>query len=257
MKTEKLFVPKPELLDFGTISSLVPVIGSTLGLFLMSVEAMVFVQFKSLPSDIRFYVSIVSAFLMAFGGEVGTISNTVEIFRKYIQSKMSTKFEWEIITIWDWTGLIISALATLLAMFIASSTRPDSITSWAQFFSEWLLVPLMIVAVGDVYAGVMELGLRVGTFELRMRHWLDAAQEWRESQLAMQIVPKPEPVNLKCWCGAKVTSFEHYNQHLELHKQQSLEFETLKEAKEHFEQIAIADADFSIPSVADIAKWRV
>jgi len=270
MNEEKFYVPKPKLLDFGTISILIPVIVSSLGLFLMSVEAMVFVQFKSLPENMRFYVSIASAFFMAFGGEVGTISNTVEVFRKYIQSKMSVKFEWEVVTIWDWTGLGVSAAATLLAMFIASSTRPDNITDWTQIFSEWLIIPLMIVAVGDVYAGMMELGLRLGTFELRMREWIVREEEWRQqkiyeykleqSNLHTKVLPQVEEQvaddNLKCWCGALVASFEDYNQHLELHKSEARKFDSLKDAQQYFLDNVIEDADFALPSPADIAKWR-
>lgn len=270
MSKEAFYIPKPKLLDIGTVSILAPVIVSALGLFLMSVEAMVFVQFKSLPHGIRFYISIASAFCMAFGGEVGTISNTVEIFRKYIQSKMSVKFEWEVMTYWDWAGLAVSSLATLLAMFIAASTRPDNITSWTQIFSEWLIIPLMIVAVGDVYAGMMELGLRLGTFELRMRDWIVREEEWRQqksyerkmeqSNLQTKVLPVAEEEiaqsNLKCWCGAFVQSFEDYEKHLEIHKQEAKAFDSLGEAQANFADIAIQDADFTLPSPADIAKWR-
>jgi len=260
--SNKYFVPKPVMFDFGTLSIMIPVLVSAVGLFLMSVEAMVFVQFASLEQDtVRLYVSVISAFCMAFGGEVGTVSNTVEIFRKYIRSKVYAKFEWDIITRWDYLGLVVSASSTLLAMVIAASTRPKSNTSWAAFISEWLIIPFMIVAVGDVYSGVIELGLRLGTFELRMREWLVRNQEYNE-QIAhnARLVESNQQTkvmdNLKCWCGTILNSFDDYSHHLNVHKAQATKFKSAEDAHNYFQEIAIFDSHFAIPDVEEIAKWK-
>lgn len=264
---QKFWIPKPNPTDMGTLSILIPVLASAVGLFLMAAEAMVFVQFASLPQDLRFPISVASAAFMAFGGEIGTVSNTVEVFRKYIRSKMNVRFEWDIVTGWDWAGLVVSAMATLMAFIIASSTR-DVNTAWAAWAAQYLVLVLMPLAVADIYAGIIELGLRIGTYELRMQDWIIREEKWRQAQLQKQQVqlaalptpplakPETKIARLKCWCGVQVASFEAYNVHLELHKAVAGNYDTVKEAHDHFTSLTVGDADFAPPTLADISNWR-
>lgn len=269
MKNETEFwLPKPKLLDFNTIAILIPVIASAFGLFLMGVESMIFAQFKSLPENMRLYTSIVSAILLAFGGEIGSVSNNVAMFQRYIKSRMQARAEWDIVTRWEWVGFVVSWIATTLSMFIASSTRPSVTTSWRGFFSEWLIVPLMILAVGDVIFGIVELGVHTGTFDLRMLEWIErrrAEQRKIDYLNSLQIndnkegsLKTEEESTVHCWCGKQLKSKRSYNAHLRAHKNEARQFSNPKQAHDELQtryQDTIENADFEFPKLRDFVKW--
>lgn len=266
----EFWIPKPKMWDFLTLSILIPVIFSSIGLVLMSVETMVFAQFRSLPENIRFYVSVTSAIFLALGGELGSVSNNVALYQKYIKSKMSNKFEWDIVTGWEWIGFFTSWLATSLSMLIASSTRPDAFTMWQDVVTEWLILPLMLLAVGDVIFGTIELGIRLGEFNLRMTNWIVMRKEYQDeikylaaleaSNKATKIMPVPAEAQnkLRCWCGKELKNERAYNAHLRYHKNETKELKDAVTALEFLQNKYqhIEDTDFDFPSLSDIIEWR-
>lgn len=268
MDNDKFWLPQPKRWDFQAIAILVPVIASAIGLFLMSVEALVFAQFNSLPQNFRLWTSIISAFFMAFGGEIGTVSNSIFIFSRWI--KRNTKFysEWDKVTIFDWTGLIVSWLSTALAMFIASSTRPGTIASWQQIFAEWLILPLMLVAVSDVYLGVSELGVLIGQFDMRMIYWIGRKKEWDDENTRNKLLERslgvtfnttqPTQKPVYCWCGKQLKSPRAYSSHLRFHINEAKQFDNAQAALDHLHNSYQFDsADFEFPTLATVASWMV
>lgn len=270
---ESFWIPKPHKIDLMTISIVVPVLASGIGLFLMGIESMVFAQFESLPNEYRIYTSIFSAVLLAFGGEIGSVSNNVFLFSKYIKSKMQNRFEWDIVTYWEWIGFAVSWIATTLSMFIASSTRPNMVTGWKNFTSEWLLVPLMILAVSDIIFGTIETGVHLGTFDLRMMDWIVRKKQWQDETQRKRLLeqslnikiggtqPLPtvkEEAALRCWCGKIVKSQRAYNAHLRLHKNEVQQHSDAQSALTALKSKygLVENANFAFPGLSDIAEWR-
>lgn len=262
MDENEFWLPKPKMWDFQTIAILIPVIASALGLFLMSIEALVFAQFDSLPTDFRMWVSIVSAFFMAFGGEVGTVSTNTYIFSRL--AKCNTRFyaEWDRVTNWDYTGLIVSWMGTTLSMFIASATRPDTFTDWQTFIANWLILPLMILSVSDAIFGIIELGTAIGQFDMRMVYWIGRKKEWEESLAITKQDTKPmkpikENKSLHCWCGKELQNERAYNAHLRIHKNEVKSFDNAQEALEALRtKYTYENPDFEFPKLTDIIEWR-
>lgn len=272
MDENEFWLPKPKMWDFQTVAILIPVIASAIGLFLMSIEAMVFAQFDNLPDNFRMWVSIISAIFMAFGGEVGTISNTTFIFSRYIKHNTRFRADWDNITFWDWTGLFVSFMSTMLSMFIAASTRPNSFASWQQVLAEWLVLPLVLVAIGDIYAGVIELGSSLGQFDMRMIYWIGRKKEWNDDQLRKRMLeeslgitlqdtkpmkPIKENKILHCWCGKELQNERAYNAHLRIHKNEVKTFDNAQKALEALRsKYNFENPDFEFPKLTDIIEWR-
>jgi len=183
------------------------------------------------------------------------------------------RFEWDIVTDWEWFGFFVSWIATTLSMLIASSTRPGSDLMWQDFVSEWLIIPLMLLAVGDVIFGTIELGIRFGSFDLRMTDWIVRRKEdhdqieylkaLEESNKRTQAMPQqkmqPESESeLKCWCGKPLKNERAYNAHLRAHKNEALTYNSPEEAynklNSHYSE-TIENADFQFPSLSDFSDW--
>lgn len=272
MDDNEFWLPKPKMWDFQTIAILIPVIASAIGLFLMSIEALVFAQFESMPDNFRIWVSIISAVFMAFGGEVGTVSNTTFIFSRYIKHNTRFRADWDNVTAWDWTGLIVSWLSTMLSMFIAASTRPNSFASWQQILAEWLVLPLVLVAISDVYTGMIELGSSIGQFDMRMVYYIGRKKEWQDDQARKRMLEESLGITLKdtkpmapvevkktlhCWCGKEIQNERAYNAHLRIHKNEVKNYENAQKALEGLkEKYTYESPDFDFPKLTDIIEWR-
>lgn len=273
----EFWLSKPKRFDFMTLAILVPVIASATGLFLMAIESFVFVQFGSLSAEfpqLRAVIALTSGFFMAFGGEIGTVANNTEIFSKYIKSRLqNTRHEWDIVSGWDWFGFGVSWVATTLSVIIASSTREIITASWQDVVSEWLVIPLMIISVGDVVFGTIELGFRFGAFDARMVNWINLRKSEqaninyirsieRGSDTAPPVTQDTEsviPIPIKCWCGTTLSDKSEYNTHKISHireaKRYNTPIEVMKAWKSKYEQqIEASDIDF--PNLSEIVKWR-
>jgi hypothetical protein len=271
------WLSKPKRFDFMTLAILIPVVASATGLFLMAIESFVFVQFGSLSSEfpkLRATIALTSGFFMAFGGEIGTVANNTEIFSKYIKSKLQfTRYEWDMVSYWDWFGFGVSWFATTLSVIIASSTREIITASWQEVVSEWLVIPLMIISVGDVVFGTIELGFRFGAFDARMVNWINLRQSEQNNINYLkslendtitelktpQETPKKEPSTVRCWCGAVLRDKSEYNTHKILHIRDSKMYDTpiqaMKAWKSKWEH-AISVSDIEFPTLLEITRWR-
>jgi len=262
----EFWLPKPNRFDFMTIAILIPVIASAVGLFLMAIESFVFVQFGSLSHEfpaLRSAIALTSGFFMAFGGEIGTVANNTEIFSKYIKTKLkTTRSEWDIISSWDWLGFGVSWLATTLSVIIASSTRELAGVSWQTLVSEWFVIPLMIIAVGDVVFGTIELGFRFGAFDARMVNWINMRKTAQDNIDYLDAIDKKRDGGdqiARCWCGQELKNDLGYNRHQIVHKNESLAYPSAQVARKALQEKyanTLQLADIPFPSLAQIVEWR-
>lgn len=263
------WIPKPKRWDFMTLAILIPVIFSAIGLVLMAIESYVFAQFSSMNNELRITVSLISSICMAIGGELGSISNCFEVFSKYIKTKSERCYEWEKVNGWDWSALIVSFITTLLSFFIASSTRTNVNTAWQNIFSEWLVLPLILLSVADIYSGMIEGGMRLGSFDTRMIEWIVMRKQNEDeikylaaletSNKFTKIMPtQTETQNtLHCWCGKELKNERAYNAHLRIHKNEVRQQVDASAALKYLQTTYhYKNSDFDFPTLSDIIEWR-
>lgn len=165
------YLDKPKMLGWRGLSLLIPACFSAIGFFAFAVLGFGFTELATLPETFRTALVLVGAFSLAFGGEIGTLSNTVEIFRKNGQA-----------TVWDWTALVISVLSTLASFLLAFSALLGATAGW----SDWLLLygPVLIglLAALDSYGGFVEFGLYLSTYDERMKTWRLAFEQYKRDE---------------------------------------------------------------------------
>lgn len=192
VRESDFYVTRPQVLGWRGISLLVPAVASAVGFFSFAVLGFGFTELNALPQSFRTTLVLVGAFALAFGGEIGTLSNTVEIFRKHGQQ-----------TVWDWSGLAISVLSTLAAFLLAFAAILGVRATWADWLQLYGPVLLGLLAAMDSYGGFVEFGLYLNSFDERMRGWreqfeqfkrdeLDIARRQRERERAQAQRPTPD-----------------------------------------------------------------
>lgn len=160
------WLAKPSPLGWRGVSLLIPACASAVGFFAFAVLGFGFTELSLLPDGFRTGLVLVGAFALAFGGEIGTLSNTVEIFRKRGN-----------ITTWDWLALVVSVLATLAGFLLAFAALLGVKTTWATWAQLYGPVILGLLAALDSYGGFVEFGLYLNTFDERMREWQAAYRQ--------------------------------------------------------------------------------
>ena len=163
--------PEPRLWDFVSILLLASATASAVGYIFFVRQAFI----GGADGDIL-WARQAGSWLLAFGGEGGTLFATLEIFRKQ-------QSEDDRVTPWDWGGLLTSALATLSGLVLAYIPAMQSEQlAWLQGHGALLLLP---VSVLDYYSTLMELGYRQASFATRWEAWNDARHVWETTQRTM------------------------------------------------------------------------
>jgi len=152
--------PNPPASDLRMYSLLIPACASAVGFFAFSVLAFGFAELDALPASFRTSLVLVGAFALAFGGEVGTLTAVVEIFRKNGQAQR-----------WDWIGLAVSVLSTLSAFVLAFAALLGVQATWSATVKLYGPIVLGVLAALDAYAGFMELGLYLASYDQRVEEW--------------------------------------------------------------------------------------
>lgn len=128
-------------------SLLLPAVIMSIGLAAFSVLSFSFTELSSLPEAFRKSIVIVGSFSLAIGGEIGTISVVVEIYRK---SKR---------TFWDWSALFISGLSTVGSFIIVFAALLGVRSTWGPTLQAYGPIIQGVLVAADAYGVFMELGL--------------------------------------------------------------------------------------------------
>ena len=162
--------------DYRLLSLLIPASASGLGFFCFAVLAFSFTELAALPEAFRTGLVLVGSFALAFGAEVGTLANVVEIYRKG-----------ERLGRWDKLALAVSVLATFGAFVLAFASLLGVKATWGATVQLWGPIFLGLLAALDSYGGFMELGLYLNRRAVEQRRAIAAALEfelWRAQTIA-------------------------------------------------------------------------
>lgn len=170
MTERKYWKPQPKPWDFIAILLLASAIASSAGFILFVSQAFI----GGADGD-ALWVRQIGGWLLAIGGEGGTLFATLEIFRKQ-------QSESDHVTAWDWGGLIVSALATLSGLTLAYIPTVPITESWLLWLQQRGALILLPMSVLDYYSTIMELGYRQASFGKRWEAWNDARHAWETSQ---------------------------------------------------------------------------
>jgi len=151
---------------------MVPAIIGVVGLAAFALLAFAFPELGVLPPEFRTNAVVIGSIALAIGGEIGTLFTSIEIFRKVTSGD---------VTFWDWTALVTSLLATMIAFLIAAAVLLGVAVIWTGFVTTWGQILLIAVVALDQYAGQMELGLYIGTYDARMKKWQTNYEAWLSS----------------------------------------------------------------------------
>lgn len=168
------YIKKPrKWLDLHLWGLALPAVIGVVGLAAFGLLAYSFRELTAVEGAWRSGAVMTGAIGLAVGGEIGTLFTNVEIYRKVIKGQ-ATK--------WDWAALIISLSATFFAFLLASARLLMDDIEWQTFARSWGQAILILVSALDQYAGQMELGLYIGSFDLRYKTWEDGFHEWMKDK---------------------------------------------------------------------------
>lgn len=153
-----------------------PAIMGVIGLAAFAIVAYSFKELGVLSDVFRTNTVLVGAIALAIGGEVGTLFTNIEIFRKVVQGQAN---------LWDWTAFVTSILATTLSFLVAAAALLGADVVWSDFVKTWLRIVLIMIASLDQYAGQMELGLYLGTYDQRYQEWEHGYHGWLDKMAQM------------------------------------------------------------------------
>jgi len=157
---------RPDRFDVRGWSLLVPSIASAVGFCAFAILAFSFTELQTLPADFRRWLVIVGSVALALGGEVGTLTTVVEIFRKDGAAQA-----------WDWVGFVISILATIAAFVLAFAALLGVSATWSAWVRMWGPIVLGVLAALDSYVNFAELGLYLATYDERLQTWEERHNE--------------------------------------------------------------------------------
>jgi DNA-binding transcriptional ArsR family regulator len=157
------WLPKPAALGWRGLSLLIPSIAAAVGFFCFAVLAFGFTELETLPAGFRRGLVITGAFALAFGSEIGTLSNVVEIYRKGAERQT-----------WDWLGLVVSVASTFASFVLAFAALLGVKATWGLKVQLYGPLVLGVLAALDAYGGFMEFGLYLNSHDARMKQWRDA-----------------------------------------------------------------------------------
>lgn len=177
MKTETGFwLDKPQMMGLRGWSLLIPAIASSVGFFCFAVLAYSFTELATLPQTFRTALVLGGAFCLAFGSEIGTLSNIVEVYRKG-----------ETLKRWDKATLIISIMSTCGAFVLSFAELLGVNASWGSMVKSYGPIVLGLLAGLDGYTGFAEFGLYLNTFDRRMKQYQTQFEQWKKEQIEYQV----------------------------------------------------------------------
>jgi hypothetical protein len=145
-----------EILTIGLVISSA---SSAVGLIAFCIVALVATDLALLPNAARLALVLVGGFFVAIGAEGGSLFSIVEAFR--IDGKIHAT---------EFTGAIVSQLATITTVVFAFATLTGASTNWALLVSEWgYIVNTLLVSV-DATFNYVALGKHLANLEKQRIH---------------------------------------------------------------------------------------
>jgi len=182
IRESDFYLDRPSALGWRGLSLLLPACASAVGFFAFSVLAFGFVELDVLPDGFRTGLVLVGAFSLAFGGEIGTLSAVVEIFRKNGRAQS-----------WDWIGLAISVLSTLAAFILAFAALLGVKATWTAGVQLYGPIVLGVLSALDAYSGFMEFGLYLNSHDERMETWRVQFEQFKEREFTLGRQTRTRP----------------------------------------------------------------
>ena len=161
----EFWMQRPQAMGIRGWSLLIPAIASSVGFFCFAVLGFSFTELNVLPQQFRTALVLVGAFTLAFGSEVGTLANVVDIFRKG-----------ERLGGWDKLTLVVSVCSTMAAFILAFAELLGTNAQWSDTVRLWGPIALGVLAAFDSYGGFLEFGLYLNTYDQRLTAWREAKQ---------------------------------------------------------------------------------
>ena len=175
--------PLPPIDDWRAWSLGIPSVLLAMGFVCFAFLGYSFREFAHLADSVRVVLVLVGAALVAIGGELGTCSSTIEIFRKRERAC------W-----WDWAALIVSAVTTLCAFGVAASYLPQMVgIGWIERVRVYGPAVLMLVSVGDGYFTFAEFGLYLGSYDERVEIWTRSYERFARGEYFRDKEDASEP----------------------------------------------------------------
>lgn len=160
--------PRAPFADWRVYSLLIPAITSAIGFFLFAILSYSFTEFATIAAKTRFGLVIVGGVCLAFGGEVGSLTNAIEIWRKQKLGKSNR---------WDNTTLVISLVSTLSGFVLASAALLGNRANWSAFVQVWGAIAIGVLSALDAYGGFLETGYYFADYDTRMETWYKDLQK--------------------------------------------------------------------------------
>lgn len=171
----EFYIDRPRMLGVRGWSLLIPSALAAVGFCAFSVLAFSFTELQTLPVAFRRDLVIVGSFALAIGGEMGTLSGVVEVFRKRRQAE-----------VWDWLAILVSAMSTVAAFVLSWAALLGATATWSRGVQMYGPIVLGVLAALDSYAGFSELGMYLSTYDERMADWQARYDEFKRALLAAQ-----------------------------------------------------------------------
>jgi len=154
--------PAPPLKDWRAWVLIVPPVMSAVGLFLFGLLGLAFTEVRTIPAAWRYRTVIAASFAVAFGGEIGTASAIIEIFRKAGARQAQS---------WDWIGLVVSALTSMTVIVLSWAYLLRVDVSWSSAVRELGPLAVGVLTVLDFYISGAEAGLYLAQYDQRLLAW--------------------------------------------------------------------------------------
>jgi len=147
---------------------------SVAGFIVYGLFAYAFEDIAIIPPTVQSALVLVGSALIVTGAEVNTPPTIVAVARKYGRRKHQR------------LDLIIGcvslagAIAGALLMFALRQPNVQGI-AWRQVVRNWGPLVIGVTVVIDYFGCASELGLLRSDYDIEMREWLEAEQEWNEA----------------------------------------------------------------------------
>lgn len=172
--------PPPHDPIWRKLSLVFPPIATAFGFFLFGIFAIGFTELRSMPDGIRFYVVLLGAIAIPAGGELGTVSSVVEIFRKHYRNRGTTKL--------DWVGLVVSMVSSMVGLVLSWAYLLKTDITWSEWVKVWGPLVYGTFTVADFVFSLLEMGAYLGEKEREF-------DKWREKKFDPWIKEREEQAN--------------------------------------------------------------